>query len=68
MKHHMQVIDNIVRFKGHGENIPVGNYEISHTQYNENIRDATVNALPTYNEDGSILTDADLTEYVPPEI
>ena len=60
MKYSIQVIDNKVVVKSRGVKIPIGNYEISSTQYNQRIDGATVNALPSHDEQGNII-DADLT-------
>jgi len=61
MKFFMFVESNTVVSKGYGQSLPEGGVLISGAQYSQDINLATVNALPTYNEDGTVLTDADLT-------
>ncbi|MCP4326330.1 MAG: hypothetical protein GY787_31735 [Alteromonadales bacterium] len=61
MIYFMQVKLGIVLLKGYGTRCPEGSYAISKEQYSQKIGGAIVNSLPTYNEDGTVLTDAGLT-------
>ncbi len=61
MEYFMFVKDATVMSKGYGVTPPVGAIVISPEQFDLDINLATFNALPTYSEDGSVLTDADLT-------
>ena len=53
--------ENIVQSKGYGKKLPESAIVISSDQFALNINLSIVNALPKYNEDGTVLTDADLT-------
>ncbi len=66
IKRYMKVIEGVVVTKQSTNSktglVGIPNfYLISKEQYSQNIIGATVKALPTYNEDGTVLTDADLT-------